>query len=53
MILATQTANSGVEWSGTVDSLMNPTTITGSKYNWNYNQIGYFQGDSHSIVMTR
>ena len=53
MTLATQTANAGVEWSGKVDSMSNPTKITGSTYNWNFNQIGYFQGDSHSIVMTK
>ena len=52
-VLATQTANSGVEWSGTVDDISNPTRVTGSKYNWNTNQYGYFKSDSHKIVMTR
>ena len=53
MTLATQTTNAGVEWSGKVDNMTNPTKITGSTYNWNFNQIGYFRGDSHNVVMTR
>ena len=53
MTLATQTVNAGVKWSGKVDSMSNPTKITGGTYNWNFNQFGYFQGDSHSIVMTK
>ena len=53
MDLATQYANSGKEWKGTVDDIENPTKITGGTYRWNYNQIGYFQGDSVSVEMTR
>lgn len=53
MNIATQTVNTGTEWSGKVDSIENPTKVTGSTYIWNYNQYGYFRGDSHSIVMTR
>lgn len=53
MILATQTHNSGVEFKGMVDDVKNPTTIRGYKYNWNVNQIGYFQGDSYYFEMTR
>lgn len=52
-IIATQTHNTGAEWSGTVDDIENPTKITGRTYGWNYNQYGYFQGDSHSVIMTK
>lgn len=53
MTIATTTTNSGVNWSGTVEDMVNPTKIVGSTYSWNYNQIGSFQGDSHKIVMTK
>lgn len=53
MDLATQYTNSGKEWKGTVDDIENPTKITGGTYSWNYNQIGYFQGDSVSFEMTK
>ena len=53
MDLATQSANSGKEWKGTVDNIENPTKITGATYRWNFNNIGSFQGDSYSFEMTR
>lgn len=51
--IATQTTNSGVEWKGNVDSMENPTKITGYTNRWNFNTIGYFGGDSYVFEMTR
>ncbi len=44
---------SGVKWEGHVDNMNNPTTITGHRYNWNYNYVGYFEGDHVEMIMTR
>lgn len=51
--IATQYHTAGDTLKGTVDNMSNPTKITGGTYSWNSNQYGYYQGDSHSIVMTR
>lgn len=53
MLIATQTQNSGIEWFGKVDNIENPTKITGGTYNWNFNQFGYFQGNTNSVIITR
>lgn len=45
--------DSGVNWEGHIDDLDNPTTITGCRYNWNYNYVGYFEGDHVEMIMTR
>lgn len=50
---ATQTQNSGISWTGSVNNILNPVIIKGGTYNWSYNQIGYVQGDSHDFEMTR
>lgn len=51
--IATQTQTSGTNWDGQVDDIANPTKITGTVSNWNYNQIGYFGGDGYEFKMTR
>lgn len=51
--IATQTVTSGVEWSGKIEDMENPTRIKGGTYNWNYNQIGSFTGDTKSFLMTK
>lgn len=53
MDLATQTANSGKNWNGYVDSLDTPKKITGYTNRWNYNQNGFFNGDAVEFEMTR
>lgn len=50
---ATNTMTSGESWTGTLDDMNNPTKITGYRKNWNYNQNGYFSGDTFAIVMTK
>lgn len=45
--------DSGVEWYGHIEDLDNPTTIIGYRYNWNYNNVGYFEGDHIEMTMTR
>lgn len=50
---STTTSDAGVTWSGQVNDIRNPNTIVGFTYNWNYNQAGYFQGDSKSFTMRR
>ena len=51
--IATQTTNSGVNWSGTVDNIKNPTKITGYTNRWNFNTVGYFDGNSYAFEMTK
>ena len=51
--IATQTVTSGVEWSGKIEDMENPTRIKGGTHNWNYNQIGAFTGDTRSFLMTK
>ena len=51
--LATQTANSGKNWNGSVDNLNNPTKIQGYTYRWNYNQYGAFDGERVEFLMTK
>ena len=51
--IATQTTNSGMDWSGQVDDINDPQKITGSVSRWNFNQIGFFQGESYDFEMTR
>ena len=53
MTIATNTFNSGVRWTGPVDDVKNPQKIVGSTYNWNFNQNGYYAGDSRKMIMTR
>ena len=53
MTIATNTFNSGVRWTGPVDNVKNPKMIVGSTYNWNFNQNGYYQGNSRKMIMTR
>jgi len=53
MHVATQTQNSGTDWTGTVDDISAPTKITGYTNTWNYNQIGSFTGDPFEFEMTR
>jgi len=53
MDIATQTANSGVDWGGTIDNMENPTKITGYTNRWNFNTVGSFNGDSYEFEMTR
>lgn len=50
---ATQTFDSGKDWTGTVDDIKNPTVITGSTSSWNVNQFGWHGGDAYPFVMTR
>ena len=52
-IIATQTQNTGEKIKGTVDNLNDPKKITGRRFNWNFNQYGYFESDGWEIVMTR
>ena len=51
--IATQTTNSGVNWSGTVDNIKNPTKITGYTNRWNFNTVGYFDGNSYAFEMIK
>lgn len=51
--VSTQTANSGMGWGGTVDSMESPMKITGQTHRWNYNTVGYFSGDYYDFEMTR
>jgi hypothetical protein len=53
MTIATNTFNSGREWVGTVNDIKNPTAITGYTYNWNFNQYGYYEGNSNQFELTR
>lgn len=53
MDLATQTANSGKKWKGNIDDMDNPRKIRGYTNRWNYNQIGFFNGDAVEFEMTR
>lgn len=53
MTLASQTVNSGKKWNGSVDNIKNPTKITGYTATWNFNQNGFYQGDSYAFEMTR
>lgn len=52
-LIATQTQNTGEKIKGTVDNLNDPKKITGRRFNWNFNQYGYFESDGWEIVMTR
>ena len=53
MTIATNTANAGTNWDGTLNNLDDANVIEGYVYNWNFNQVGYFQHDSFKFVMTR
>ena len=53
MTIATNTFNSGVRWTGPLDNVKNPQKIVGSTYNWNFNQNGYYEGNSRKMIMTR
>lgn len=46
--------DSGVEWEGKLKDMKNPSKIEGYTYRWNSNNaVGYVQGDSHKIIMTK
>lgn len=53
MDIATQTFNSGKDWTGQVNDVLAPNTITGYTSRWNYNHIGSFTGEAIEFVMTR
>lgn len=53
MTIAEISFNSGKEWKGTVNDIKNPTKFTGTTAGWNFNQNGYYQGDSYKFEMTR
>ena len=52
-LIARPDQGSGYKITGTVDDIENPQKITGRRYNWNYNQYGYFESDGWEIVLTR
>lgn len=45
--------DSGVKWNGHIDNMDNPTTIIGYRFNWNYNYVGYFEGDHIEMMLTQ
>lgn len=52
--IATQNLSQGFVWNGNVNNPQNPTKYSGGyTYMWNYNNIGYFQGDGTPIELTR
>lgn len=52
--IATQTFNSGTNWTFTADNPDNPTSFTGYGYSWNFNSVsGYHQGDSLKCELSR
>ena len=52
--MATQSFNSGFNWTFTADDHKNPTSFTGYCNGWNYNNvIGYVQGDGHACELSR
>lgn len=54
MDMATQSFNSGFNWTFTADDPKNPTSFTGYCNGWNYNNvIGYVQGDGHACELSR
>lgn len=52
-LIARPDQGSGYKITGTVDDIENPQKITGRRFNWNYNQYGYFESDGWEIVLTR
>ena len=52
-IIATQTQNTWDRFEGNVDSVENPTTITGVRYRGNMNQFAYSEDVAGRITMTR
>lgn len=54
MDMATQTFNSGFDWTFKANDIKNPTKFTGSVTGWNFNNvIGYVSGDGHPCELTR
>lgn len=51
--IATQTSGSGKKWKGKVDNMYNPQKMTGYTNRWNYNQSGFFNGESYEFELTR
>ena len=51
--LSTLFEDSGTVYEGKVNDIKNPTVITGGRYIWSSNMLGYARQDSHSFTMTK